>query len=112
VRVQLVDVEGVSSLVHVGIVRLRGLVLVVVIVAHQITVDLDCLRTVALLSVQLAAVNTMSHIDWLNEESALLVMPMVPMCVVRPSCALLTDDGLACRIEPEIGLRHQLLVEG
>lgn len=112
VRVQLVDIEGVASLVHVRIVRLGGLVLVVAIVLHQITIDLDCLRAVALLSVQLTAVNAMAHIDRLNEEGTLFVMPMMPVIVVRSSRALLTDDGLACRVEPEIGLRHQLLVEG
>jgi len=96
VRVQLVDVERVAPLVHVRVVGLRRLVLPI---TDQVAVYLDRLRAIALLRVQLPP---MAHVNRLDEQSALLVMSDVP---------LLRNDGLAGRVEPEVGLVHQLLVE-
>jgi hypothetical protein len=48
VRIQLVDIERVSPLVHVRVVGLGGLVLAI---PNQVAIDLDSLRTIALLSV-------------------------------------------------------------
>jgi len=96
VRVQLVDVERVAPLVHVRVVGLRRLVLPI---TDQVAVYLDRLRAIPLLRVQLPP---MAHVNRLDEQSALLVMSDVP---------LLRNDGLAGRVEPEVGLVHQLLVE-
>lgn len=56
--VQLMYVQRVASLVHVGVVVALSLV---------VTVDLDGLGTVAFLSVQLASFHTVTDINGLDE---------------------------------------------
>lgn len=96
---------------HVRIVCLRGLVLVVR-VAHQVAVDLDRLRAVALLCIELTSVNPMANIDRLDEESSLLIVAVMAMSMMRPCSSLLANDCLTRRIEAKVSLGHQLLVEG
>lgn len=85
VLVQLVDVQAAPALVHVH-------------VSSHGTLDLDRLRAVTLLRVQLAAVNGLDlhHVAlWVHSRR-----------VVRRG-----NDGAAGRVEPEVSLVHQLLVE-
>jgi len=56
--VQLMDVQRVASLVHVGVVVALSLV---------VTINLDGLGAVAFLSVQLASFHTVTDINGLDE---------------------------------------------
>jgi hypothetical protein len=105
-RIQLVDVERISTLMHVGVV-------VVAMTAYQVAVDLNSLSAVPLLSVQLPTFSTVSHIDWLNEKSSLVfVMIMCMVVAMVPGVSLLSNHCLPCGVEPKVSLSHQLLVEG
>lgn len=88
VLVELVDVQAVAALVHIDVGSL---------VAHR-RLDLNGLRTVALLSVQL------SSIHWLDVHDAGAVTTLA--MVIRGR-----HDRLSGWIEAEIGLVHQLVVE-
>jgi len=102
VGVQFVDVQGVSSLVHVGVVVALGL---------GIAVDLNSLSAVALLRVQLASVYTVTNINRLDEK-CLVVAASGVRGMSRHACSLLAHHGLAGGVEAEVSLSHQLLVEG
>ena len=56
--IELMDVQGVASLVHVGVVVALCLI---------IAVDLNSLGAVAFLRVQFASVNTLTDIDRLDK---------------------------------------------
>jgi len=93
------NVQRVASLVHVGVVAL-GLV---------VAVDLNGLSAVAFLSIQLAsAIGT--DVNWLDEESLVVTASGVSR-VARHASSLLADHSLAGRVEAEVGLGHQLLIE-
>lgn len=97
--VELMNVQRVASLVHVGVVTLSLVV----------AVDLNGLSAVAFLSVQLAsAIGT--DVNWLDEES-LVVATSCVRWVARHASSLLADHSLAGRVEAEVGLGHQLLIK-
>lgn len=107
VSIQLMDVQRVSTLVHVGVVPLTSL---------KVAIDLDGLGAVALLGVEFASVNTVTYINRFDEESLLLVdaVIIVASSVLRVSTnssSLLTHHGLASRVKSKVGLSHQLLIE-
>lgn len=56
--IELMDIQGVASLVHVGVVVALRLI---------IAVDLNSLSAVAFLRVQLASVNTVTNINRLDK---------------------------------------------
>jgi len=58
VGIELMDIQGVASLVHVGVVVALRLI---------IAVDLNSLSAVAFLRVQLASVNTVTNINRLDK---------------------------------------------
>jgi len=101
VGVQFVDVEGVASLVHVGVVVALGL---------GIAVDLNSLSAVALLRVQLASVYTVTNVNRLDEK-CLVVAASGVRGMSGHACSLLAHHGLAGGVESEVGLSHELLIE-
>ena len=88
VLVEFLNVKTATSLVHVHS-----------LVAHR-ALNLDGLGPVALLRVQLPPVAA----HWLDGHDLTLV-------VTRSVVVRGRDDGLSGRVEPEVGLVHQLLVE-
>lgn len=93
VLVQLLNVEGAAALVDVD-------------VAVDGALNLNCLRAVALLRVQLATVPPHVHRLDLHHLAALHASVATGGVVGRGY------DRLPSRVEPEVGLVHQLLVEG
>ena len=100
------NIQRVSSLLHVRVV-------VAVVVAYQVAVNLDSLGAVALLSVQLASFATVTNIDRLNEKGALIFVMIMGLVMVTmvSSISLLANQSRPSRIETEVSLCHQLLVE-
>jgi hypothetical protein len=89
VRIQLLYIEASPALVHINAVANRAF-------------DLNGLRAVAFLSVQLT---TVPHIrDRVNEHHGSLIFGVCRVVWRR-------HDGLACRVESKVGLVHQLLIE-
>lgn len=100
------NIQRISSLMHVRVI-------VAMVVSDQIAVNLNGLSSVSLLSVELTTFSTVTNVDWLNEESSILIVVMIMSVVaVVLSVPLLSDHCLPGRVEPEVGLSHQLLVEG
>lgn len=89
VLVKLLDVQAAASLVHVHAS------------AHG-ALDLNCLCPVSLLRVQLAAVPSSNRFDCHNFS----------LVVARGVAVRGRHDGLSRWVEAEVGLVHQLLVEG
>lgn len=100
------NIQRVSSLLHVRVV-------VAVIVAYQVAVNLDSLGPVTLLSVQLATFATVTNTDRLNEKGALIFVMIMGLVMVTmvSSISLLANQSRPGRIETEVSLCHQLLVE-
>jgi hypothetical protein len=100
------NIERVTALMHVGVL------VVAVTVSNKIAVNLDSLGTVSLLSVEFTPVDTLAYIDGLNEESGLLLlMMMMAAMVVTSRGSLLAHHCLSSRVETEVSLGHQLLIE-
>ena len=89
VLVELLDVQTAATLVHVH-AGIHG------------ALNLNCLRPISLLRVQLTSVSSSSRFN--RHNFSLVVASGV---VIRSGY-----DGLPCGVEAEVGLVHQLLVEG
>jgi hypothetical protein len=100
------NVQRVSSLMHVRVV------IVAMIVSYQVAVNLDSLGAVTLLGVKLTTFATVTNIDWLNEESALIFVMIMGLVAMVSSIPLLANHSLPGRIETEVSLCHQLFVKG
>lgn len=101
VSVELMDVQGVATLVHVGLV-LTSL--------SVVAINLNSLGAVALLSVKLASL-LMTNVDRLDKEGLVVASSSVRR-MSRHASSLLANHRLTGRVEAEVGLSHQLLVEG
>lgn len=95
------DVQGVATLVHVGLV-LTSL--------SVVAINLNSLGAVALLSVKLASL-LMTNVDRLDKEGLVVASSSVRR-MSRHASSLLANHRLTGRVEAEVGLSHQLLVEG
>lgn len=87
-------------------------VIVAMIVSYQVAVNLDSLGAVTLLGVKLTTFATVTNIDWLNEESALIFVMIMGLVAMVSSIPLLANHSLPGRIETEVSLSHQLFVKG
>lgn len=101
--VQLVNVQRIAALVHVGVVSLARVL--------KVAINLDGLSAVALLGVKLASIHAVANINGFNEESlafiaVIMVSTVVRVGVSRNTSALLAYQRLTRRIETEIGLGH------
>lgn len=95
------NVQGVATLVHVGLV-LTSL--------SVVAINLNSLGAVALLSVKLASL-LMTNVDRLDKEGLVVASSSVRR-MSRHASSLLANHRLTGRVEAEVGLSHQLLVEG
>lgn len=71
------------------------------------TLNLDCLRAISLLRVESASLPAHSHRLNLNHVSTRVLAPSNGRLVL--GCR--RNDGLPGRVEPKVGLIHQLLVK-
>jgi len=101
VSIELMDVQGVATLVHVGLV-LTSL--------SVVAINLNSLGAVALLSVKLASL-LMTNVDRLDKEGLVVASSSVRR-MSRHASSLLANHRLTGWVEAEVGLSHQLLVEG
>lgn len=100
VSIELMDVQGVTTLVHVGLV----------LTSLSVAINLNSLGAVALLSVKLASL-LMTNVDRLDKEGLVVASSSVRR-MSRHASSLLANHRLTGRVEAEVGLSHQLLVEG
>ena len=100
VSIELMDVQRVATLVHVGLV----------LTSLSVAINLNSLGAVALLSVKLASL-LMTNVDWLDKEGLVVASSSV-RGMSRHAGSLLANHRLTGWVEAEVGLSHQLLVEG
>lgn len=100
VSIELMDVQGVATLVHVGLV----------LTSLSVAINLNSLGAVALLSVKLASL-LMTNVDRLDKEGLVVASSSVRR-MSRHASSLLANHRLTGWVEAEVGLSHQLLVEG
>lgn len=100
VSIELMDVQGVATLVHVGLV----------LTSLSVAINLNSLGAVALLSVKLASL-LMANVDRLDKEGLVVASSSVRR-MSRHASSLLANHRLTGWVEAEVGLSHQLLVEG
>lgn len=100
VSIELMDVQGVATLVHVSLV----------LSSLSVAINLNSLGAVALLSVKLASL-LMTNVDRLDKEGLVVASSSVRR-MSRHASSLLANHRLTGWVEAEVGLSHQLLVEG
>lgn len=76
--IQLMNVQTVASVVHVGVASLSRML----VLTDYVAVNLDGLRPVSFLGVELASVHAVADIDGLHKECGILLV-MTMMSVVR-----------------------------